>query len=204
MTEPTPSKTRETRVLATPPWAAPLVAGVAQQWQALVLGLAAAGGLLLLLAWIGPLPRTGLAGFLGSYLLLYAMLVTLQSGRLDWIGPKLRARLGKAVVSRGVGFYGCMTLARFCQLELHSLVQSVGEFEMSRSQLAGMAMEWLIGFSQESLRNSIEAFMWPARLIGDHGIASAGAVAVGSWLLYALGARAFPELHRRIEPVAQA
>lgn len=176
-----------------------MVATVAQRWSALVWALAAVGGALLLLAWLGPLPRTGLSGFLGCYLLLYATLVTLQSGRLDWIGPKLRRRLGKAVISRGVGFYGCMTLARFVQLELHSLVQSVGEFEFSRSQLAGMAMEWVIGFSQESLRNSIDAFIWPARLIGDHGIAVAGLVAVGAWLLYALGARAFPDLHREIE-----
>lgn len=184
---------------AVPRWAAPLVASTARHWRELVLGLGLAGGALLSLAWLGPLPRTGLAGFLGCYLLLYATLVTLQSGQVDWIGPRLRRRLGKAVISSGVGFYGCMTLARFLQLELHTVVQNLREFEFTRTQFAGMAMEWIKGFSVDSLRNTIESFLWPARLIGTHGIALAGLIAVGAWLLYALGSRAFPALHRALE-----
>lgn len=179
--------------------AAPVLVMIARHWLGLVFGLSLAGGILLAAAWLGPFGRTGLAGFIGCYLLLYATLVTLQSGALDWVGPGIRQRLGKAVVSRGVGFYGCMTLARFLQLELHTLVENVTDFEFTRTQFTGMALEWLTGFSADSLRNSIEAFIWPARLLGNHGFALAATVLAGTWALYAVGSRAFPDLHRDLE-----
>ncbi len=184
---------------ATPPWAQPLVAAARGEARAIAASLFVAGTLLVLAAQTGLLPRDGLAGFIGGFLCLYGLLVALQRGSVGGLGPALRARLRRAVVSSGVGFYGLMTLARFLQLELADLVDAIAGFDASRGQLGALLFEFATGFSMQSLMNSIDAFLWPVKLMGAHGMAVAGLVVAASWSLYALGARAFPDLHADIE-----
>jgi hypothetical protein len=98
-----------------------------------------------------------------------------------------------------VGFYGLMTLARFLQLEAHEIVDSLTSLQSLRSLLGSMAFEWFIGFSVESLKNSIEAFMWPVWMMQRQGMILAGVVVLALWSLYVLGARVFPDLHAELE-----
>jgi len=184
---------------ATPEWALPLVEAARRRRIWLVAGLLGTGGLLLLGSLLGPIARTDLAAFAGAYLLLYGALVGLQSGALGIAGPVLQQRLKKAVVSSGVGFYGVVTLSRFLQLELYDLIEGLAAFDATRLQVRAVIQEWLIGFSVQSLHNSISAFLWPAKLIGEYGMFRAGAAAGTAWLIYAGGARVFPEVHEALE-----
>ncbi len=186
-------------VPATPAWAQPLVDAARGQAGAIVVALLAVGAVLVALAQAGILPGEGLAGFIGSFLCLYGALVALEGGAFGGLGPALRARLRRAVASSGVGFYGLMTLARFLQLELVDLVDAVAGFDASRGQVRALLFELATGFSMQSLMNSIDAFMWPVKLMGAYGMPVAGIVVGATWALYAMGARVFPNLHAQIE-----
>ena len=176
-------------------WAQP----VRERWAALCALLIAAGALLVALSLAGWLPRDGLAAFVGGFLALYGGIVGLQRAPASWISRSLQRRLRTTLVSSGVGFYGVMTLARFLQLELHDLIGSLGSLELTRGLVRSLLQDWLIGFSAQSLRNSIEAFMWPLLLIKQYEIAVAAAAIGATWAVYALGARIFPEVHAVIE-----
>jgi len=184
-------------------WTNTLLEGVREEWAWVASGLMGVGAVLVCLATVGVLPARGLSAFVGSFLLIYAVLIVLQrrtfSGIVGTAGQRMRA----AIISKGVGFYGVMTMARFLQLELHDLVDGLGEFAVTREQVFGMAKDWLIGFSAQSLRNSIDAFLWPMKLMGDYGMFRAGVMGGSAWVLYALGAKVFPDVHAGIE-AAQA
>ena len=181
------------------PWANRLVEGVREEWVWVACGLMAVGTLLVCLAAVGWLPPRGLSAFVGSFLLLYATLIVLQQRTFSGIASSMGRRMRVAIVSKGVGFYGVMTMARFLQLELHDLLEGLGEFAATREQVFGMAKDWLIGFSAQSIKNTVHAFLWPIKLVGDYGMFRAGVVAGSAWMLYALGARVFPDLHAGIE-----
>ena len=181
------------------PWANTLIESVREEWAWVAMGLISVGALLVGLATIGWLPPRGLSAFVGSFLVLYATLIVLQRRAFSGIASTLGQRMRAAVISKGVGFYGVMTMARFLQLELHDLVEGLGEFAATREQVFGMAKDWLIGFSAQSIKNTVHAFLWPMKLVGDYGIFRSGIVAGSAWMLYALGARVFPDLHAGIE-----
>ncbi len=176
-----------------------IIEGVREEWAWVTIGLMTVGALLVGLATLGWLPPRGLSAFVGSFLLLYATLIVLQRRTFSGISSTLGQRLRAAVISKGVGFYGVMTMARFLQLELHDLIEGLGEFAATRDQVIGIAKDWLIGFSAQSLRNTIDAFLWPVKLMGDYGMFRAGIVAGSAWVLYALGSKVFPDLHAGIE-----
>jgi hypothetical protein len=183
----------------SPAWLAELIDGVREEWAWITGALLAVGAVLVLLALFGGLRPSGVSAFVGFFLLVYGLLIALQRPQFAMLGGAFQRRLHAAVVSNGVGFYGAMTLARFLQLETIDIVEDLGTFEPSRSQFIGIGMEWLIGFSVQSMMNSIQAFMWPWKLIADYGLTSAAIVAGSAWVLYSLGARVFPELHSQIE-----
>jgi len=176
-----------------------LIEGVREEWHWISLGLAGIGLVLVTLSIIGVVPAKSISGFIGCFLLLYGALIVLSRPFFSSLGRTLQARMHKAIVSSGVGFYGVMTLARFLQLELHDLLADLADFDPAQLQVRGLVMEWLIGFSVQSLMNSIDAFMWPLKLIQAHGLPGAGIVAGAAWGLYALGARVFPDVHSAIE-----
>ena len=183
----------------TPRWIVQLAAGIREEWPWLVAGQLLVGLGLILPAALGWLPAGGLSGFVGCFLLVYAVLILLQQAPDEWFGQRFSGRLHAAIASSGVGFLGVFCLARFLQLELHDLIEAVGEFEFSRSQLGGIVREWLIGFSLQSLMNSISAMLWPYKMFAELGWMRAGLVLGSLWSLYRFGAWLFPELHRQIE-----
>jgi len=187
------SQTKTARPL--PEWTAPWVATARERWMTICIVLVATGLAVVALSVAGWLAPTGTAAHLGSFLALYGVIVALQRTPPDRLSPRLRQRLQATIVRSGVGFYGVMTLARFLQLELHDLLDAAWSFEISRDTFIGLARDWLIGFSAESLRNTIDAFMWPVRLMSAQGMPVAAVLVLAAWSLYALGARVFPEAH---------
>lgn len=179
-----------------------LIEGVREEWHWISLGLAGIGMVLVTLSIVGVVPAKSMSGFIGCFLLLYGTLIVLQRPFFSGLGRPLQRRMHAAIASSGVGFYGVMTLARFLQLELHDVLGELADFELSQLRVRGVVMEWLIGFSVQSLMNSIDAFMWPLRLIQSHGMTGAGIVAGAAWSLYALGARVFPDVHSAIDTKA--
>lgn len=184
---------------AAPPWAARLAAGVREEWAWLVGGLLLVGLALVGLGVTGLLPEKGLSGFVGCFLAVYATLVLLQSPHSAVFGAGLKRRLQQAIISSGVGFYGVVSLSRFLQLELHDVLDALRGFELSRAQVGGMVRDWLIGFSMQSLMNSIEAMLWPFKMLSALGMVKAAVVFVPLWALYRLGGWVFPELAAQIE-----
>jgi len=182
-----------------PAWTDPAIALARSRWAALCGVLLGLGLLLMLCSLLSWLQPRGLAAYVGCFLALYGAVVALQRMPPHWLGAWSRRRLRQTLVRSGLGFYGLMTVARFLQLEAHALVDSLGSLESARSLIGSLAFEWLIGFSMESLKNSIEAFMWPVWMMQRQGMALGGAVVVSLWSLYALGARVFPDVHAELE-----
>ena len=182
-----------------PPWVARLAAGVREEWPWLVGGLLLVGLALVGLGVFGVLPEEGLSGFVGCFLVVYAALVLLQSPHSALFGAGFKRRLQGAIISSGVGFYGVLTLSRFLQLELHDLLDALREFELSEQQVKGVVRDWLIGFSVESFKNSLEAMLWPFKMLSALGMVKAALVFVPLWALYRLGGWVFPELSAQIE-----
>ncbi len=184
---------------STPAWIDGLLAGVREEWHLISSALLGIGLLLVLLSIFGAVPAKGVSAFIGCFLLLYGALIVLQRPLFSGLGRTLQQRMHAAVLSNGFGFYGVMTLARFLQLELHDLIEGLAEFDFGGNLVRELFMDWLIGFSQQSLMNSIDAFMWPVKLMTAYGMYSAGIIAGAAWLLYTLGAKVFPEVHRGLD-----
>jgi hypothetical protein len=182
-----------------PEWIVRLAAGVREEWPWLVAGQALIGLALVAGGVAGWLPAKGLSGFVGCFLLVHALLILLQQPQAEPFGARFQRRLHAAIASSGLGFYGVLCLSRFVQLELHDLMEAAAEFEFSRSQLGGIVRDWLIGFSVQSLMNSIEAMLWPIRMIAARGWVEAALLLSSLWCLYRFGAWLYPELHRQIE-----
>lgn len=176
-----------------------LIDGVREEWHWITLALVVVGSILVAASVFSGLPPTGLSAFVGCFLLICAALIALQRSSFAARGGALQRRLRAAVVSNGVGFYGAMTLSRFLQLELHDLIDGLAGLEATRAQARAIFQDWLIGFSVQSLMNSIDAFMWPLKLISAYGTQNAAIVAGSAWLLYFLGSKVFPEVHAEIE-----
>ncbi len=182
-----------------PEWIDHLAEGIREEWVWLVLGQLAVGLLLVLMGVIGWLPAKGLSGYVGCFLLVYAALILFQHREFDLLGDGLQRRLHKAISSSGVGFYGVACLSRFLQLELHDLIDAVAEFEASRQQLTGIVTEFVIGFSVQSLMNSIQSLIWPVSMFASYGLIKAASILGPLWLLYRFGAWLYPALHEQIE-----
>lgn len=178
-----------------PDWAAPLAATARTHWHVLCALLIGGGAAIVLASLAGWVEEAGFVAHLGVFVALYGAIVALQHLPPNWGGASLQRSLRGTLVRNGVGFYGVMTLARFLQLELHDLLDDVVTFEPSRAAVMSVLKDWLIGFSADSLRNSIEAFMWPVRLMGAHGKVAAAAGVLAAWSLYTFGSRVFPEAH---------
>src|SRR5262245_53375734 len=74
--------------------------------------------------------------------------------------PLLRRWLVKLWASRGGGFYGLGYVVTFVALEIRSLSGGL----TSVSGLAAQAVQYVLRFSVDSLRNVVSALIWPAHL----------------------------------------
>src|SRR5690606_10059746 len=99
----------------------------------------------------------------GAFLVLHAALLLLSAfGELPLARKALRG-MGTHVVNSGVGFYGLVTLSRFLHLEALDLIEGLeAGLPVTMRELV---KDWVIGFSLDSLMNTIEAFQWPWKLL---------------------------------------
>lgn len=158
----------------------------------------AGASIALILAWrFGYSTHPEILGTCGSFLAIHVVLLGLFRYSEHPLARSALQRFGARLVHSGVGFYGLMTLARFLQLEVEDILADLaGDWSGS---LGGFIREWVIGFSIDSLRNSIEAFQWPWKLLLRTGWPwTIGALAC-CWLPYALAGRMFPALKQFLE-----
>ena len=87
--------------------------------------------------------------------------LALQVGRQPAaILPLLRRWLAKLWASRGGGFYGLGYVVTFAALEIRSLSGDL----TTVSGLVAQAVQYVLRFSVDSLRNVVSALIWPAHL----------------------------------------
>jgi hypothetical protein len=107
--------------------------------------------------------------------------------------------LEKSVRNSSGGYYGVMALATFACLEFHSLFDGLVEFEFSTRVLRELGLQWLMGFSVESLRNLISAMIWFGPLFsGGSSLAGLAFIAI-TWGVFRLCRGVLP--HDAFEPV---
>jgi hypothetical protein len=133
--------------------------------------------------------------------LFAAMTVSFARGAWGWMrGRSRRARLREGLLAHveeyGGGVYGTGAAITLLVLSAASLraewAQAAGGLDFFR----GMTLDWWIGFSGESIRNAVQAGMWPIHWYTEHGLVAALAVGAAAWAGDALA-----DAWRRREPV---
>lgn len=114
------------------------------------------------------------------------------------LGEALDRMLTSRLQQSGAGLYGVIALAIFLRLEASSFAEAWASTSM-QGLLRSLLQEWLIGFSLDSLMNSIQALVWPGTLISRHGWQQAGVFVLACMAVFELGKRMLPEAHRRME-----
>lgn len=119
------------------------------------------------------------------------------------LGEALDRMLTSRLQQSGAGLYGVIALAIFLRLEASSFAEAWASTSM-QSLVSSLLREWLIGFSLDSLMNSIQALVWPGTLISRHGWLQAGLFVLACVAVFELGKRMLPEAHRRMEDEDEA
>lgn len=169
----------------------------------IMLGVAAALGLLLWLLGALFFGMRWLPGMFGLFLITHAGVVAAGSLPDEWISRRLDAVLDRWVRDKtGGGFYGMMALSVFVGLEVEALLDSRDGLLSGWRFVEGQIIQYLIGFSVDSLKNMIFAMIWPWPLISRAGLAGAGFLVAACWGAFALGRACLPmpSLTRKPEP----
>jgi hypothetical protein len=133
--------------------------------------------------------------------LMAAMVVAGARGTWGWLrGRSRRARLREGVLSRveqyGGGVYGTGAGITLLVLSAASLQREWAQASGVMDFLRGMTLEFWIGFSGDSIRNAVQAGLWPIHWYSNHGLAAAVAVGAVAWAGDALA-----DAWRRREPL---
>lgn len=113
--------------------------------------------------------------------------VSAVRGAWGWMrGRSRRARLREGVLSRvdayGGGVYGTGAGITLLILSASSMADEWAAAANLPAFLRGLTLEWWIGFSGESIRNAVQAGLWPLHWYGEHGLAVAAAAWAGDAL----------------------
>jgi hypothetical protein len=135
--------------------------------------------------------------------LMAAMVVAGARGTWGWLrGRSRRARLREGVLSRveqyGGGVYGTGAGITLLVLSAASLQREWAQASGVMDFLRGMTLEFWMGFSGDSIRNAVQAGMWPLHWYTHHGLMAALAVGAAAWAGDALA-----DAWRRREPVEE-
>jgi hypothetical protein len=134
-------------------------------------------------------------------LMIGAMVVAVARGGWGWLrGRSRRARMRESVLSRveayGGGVYGTGAGITLLVLSAGSLRAEWARADGLMDFLRGMTLEFWMGFSAESIRNAVQAGIWPMHWLSNHGWPAVLAVAAAAWAGDALA-----DAWRRREPV---
>lgn len=118
--------------------------------------------------------------------LMAAMAVSLARAGWSWLrGSSRRARLREGVLSRveeyGGGVYGTGAGITLLILSVVTLKEEWARANGLMDFLRGMTPEFWIGFSGDSIRNAVQAGLWPLHWYTHHGLAAALAVGAAAW-----------------------
>jgi hypothetical protein len=121
------------------------------------------------------------AALVAAFLFVYAAAALVSRLPAEWGGERGRAWIGKHVADLGKGFYGVMGLAVFLLLEIDTLRANFSGPEPIRAFLSELGLNWLIGFSLDSLMNFLQALVWPVRVLDTLGTNAALAIGGLCW-----------------------
>lgn len=159
----------------------------------LLLGGAAGSGVTLWLIGALFFDTHWLPGMFGLFLVTYAGVATAGSLPDEWISRRLDAVLDRWVRDKsGGGFYGMVALSVFAGLELESLLDPKDGLLSGWRFVEGQAVQYLIGFSADSIRNMVMAMVWPWPMVSRVGPVWTGVFAAFCWVAFALGRASLP------------
>ena len=173
----------------------------------LMLGVAAGIGVALWLVGFLFVGTRWLPGAFGLFLVTYAGVVAAGSLPDEWISRRLDRVLDRWVRDRsGGGFYGMVALSVFVGLEVETLLDPKDGLLSGWRFVEGQVVQYLMGFSTDSIRNMVMAMVWPWPMISRIGLGWTGGFVAACWGAFALG-RAWlpmPDLTKKPEPEEKA
>ena len=132
----------------------------------------------------------------GVFLVVHASLLLSTAFAESPLARRALKTVGKHVINSGVGFYGLVTFSRFLHLEALDFVDGL------QSGLPTTARElikdWVMGFSIDSLMNTIEAFQWPWKLLLNAGWPVAAMALAACYLPYTMANRFLPDVAKLV------
>ena len=162
-----------------------------EQW--LCLGIAAAIGMLLWLVGLSLWGGVWLPGHFGVFLVTYALVVAAGSLPDRWISSRLDAVLDRWVRDKsGGGLYGMIALSVFFGKEVRALFGNEGIFSGAEF-VRGQIIQYFIGFSVDSIKNMIEAFIWPWSMFSEFGLIQSAVFVLACWAVFTVSRRYLPQ-----------
>jgi hypothetical protein len=188
---PTDPRTQTTRLPSAPSPAAPVEARGPAGLRALgqmdrrgwmALGVIGCVGAATGAAMGAGVHRTATFGAVG------AALIAVSAARAAWgwlRGGSRRARLADGALAKieahGGGFYGTGAAITLLVLSARSMAGEWAAADGVWDFLRGMSLEFWIGFSGESIRNAVQAGLWPLHWYTNHGFTGVLGVAAAAW-----------------------
>lgn len=162
--------------------------------QRVLLGLASTGAILCTAGYLVDLDAARSLQRAGLFLLCYAGVVGSSWLPTGVLSRRVDAMLDRWVKQGASGYYGVMALATYVHLEMRTMAEAVMGFEFDQGLLRDVVIQWVTGFSLESVMNFAKAMAWPATLWGKQATGLAPLLLVaGTWGAYELGRRYLPQ-----------
>jgi hypothetical protein len=118
-------------------------------------------------------------------------------GRRARAGDSLRAR----AASFGKGAYGIVGLGFWVAFEARSLMDSVQKAAGVEDLVRDSFLQWVWGFSADSILNAVWASIWPVYVLSKYGLVAAGVAYVAVSMMERVRERIWAEQAPRAEPV---
>lgn len=168
-----------------------------------LLGITASVGMALWLTGLLFIGSRWLPGSFGLFLLTYCGVVAAGSLPDKWISRRLDAVLDRWVRDKtGGGFYGMVALSVFVGLEARALFDPRDGLLSGWSFVEGQVLQYIIGFSVDSLNNMIMAMAWPWPMISRVGVLWTAIFVAACWGAFSLGRALLPmpDLVKKAKP----
>lgn len=95
------------------------------------------------------------------------------------VGGIVRRTLRRVWDARGGGLYACGFVVTFIYLETRMLVSDIVEADSVGGFFTEQAMEMVFRYAGESIQNTVQAFLWPVRIIQLDPVLGVAVLAAG-------------------------